>query len=141
MHDDPPCSCCWPVPPPGAARPTSYALLVAAQLGEWQLTGERKGLNALHSLARFGCVLDPHPGFVVDFCVSFSRERNMKKVIIVGLAIFAVSTSAALAKSHAKKPKAPAAATSPAGPIPLMGQVSAADQELYKKNKRASGMK
>lgn len=65
----------------------------------------------------------------------------MKKVILVGLAIFAVSTSAALAKSHAKKPKAPAAAASTASPNPLMGQVSAADLALYKKNKRDSGVK
>jgi hypothetical protein len=46
-----------------------------------------------------------------------------------------------LAKSHAKKPKAPAAATSTASPSPLMGQVSAADLTLYKKNKHDSGVK
>jgi hypothetical protein len=65
----------------------------------------------------------------------------MKKIIVVGLAIFAVSTSAALAKSHGKKPKAPAAAASTASAGPLMGQVSAADRALYKKNKHDSGVK
>ena len=64
----------------------------------------------------------------------------MKKIILVGLAIFAVSTSAALAKSKAK-PKAPAAAASTATASPLMGQVSAADRTLYMKNKHDSGMK
>ena len=64
----------------------------------------------------------------------------MKKIILVGLAIFAVSTSAALAKK-AMKPKAPATATSMGSPGPLMGQVSAADRALYKKNKHDSGMK
>ena len=85
-------------------------------------------------------VLDPYPGFVVDCCASFFRELSMKKIILVGLAIFAVSTSAALAKK-AMKPKAPAAATSTASPGPLMGQVSAADRALYMKNKHDSGMK
>ena len=65
----------------------------------------------------------------------------MKKIILVGLAILAVSTSAALAKSHAKKPKAPAAAMSTASPSPLMGQVSDADRALYVKNKHDSGVK
>ena len=66
----------------------------------------------------------------------------MKKIILVGLAIFAVSTSAALAKSQAKKPKAPAAAATSMGSAgPFMGQVSAADLALYKKNKRDSGVK
>ncbi len=65
----------------------------------------------------------------------------MKKIIVVGLAIFAVSTSAALAKSQAKKPKAPAAAATTVMPNPLLAGVSAADRELYKKNKAASGMK
>ena len=64
----------------------------------------------------------------------------MKKIIVVGLAIFAVSTSGALAKGKAK-PKEAAAAASPAGPMPMIGQVSAADRELYKKNKRDSGIK
>ncbi len=65
----------------------------------------------------------------------------MKKIILVGVAILAVSTSAALAKRHAMKPKAPAAATSTASPGPMMGQVSAADRALYIKNKHDSGMK
>ena len=98
-------------------------------------------MNCILWLA-WAAVLDPYPGFVVDFRASFSREVNMKKVILVGLAIFAVSTSATLAKSHAKKPKAaPAAAASPAGPVPMIGQVSAADLALYKKNQHDSGMK
>jgi hypothetical protein len=70
----------------------------------------------------------------------------MKKAIFVGLAILAVSTSGALAKK-ASKPKAPAAATAaattptaPAAPV-MMGQVSAADRELYAKSQRESGMK
>ena len=67
----------------------------------------------------------------------------MKKILIVGLAILAVSTSGALAKKAAK-PKAPAGAatTSTGGSSPMMfGQVSAADRELYKKNQRDSGIK
>ena len=68
----------------------------------------------------------------------------MKKAILVGLAILAVSTSGALAKK-ASKPKAPAAATAAtttaaAAPV-MMGQVSAKDRELYEKNQRESGMK
>jgi hypothetical protein len=46
-----------------------------------------------------------------------------------------------LAKSHMKKPKATAAATSTTSPSPFMGQISAADRELYMKNKRDSGVK
>jgi hypothetical protein len=75
----------------------------------------------------------------------------MKKTILVGFAILAVSTSAALAKAkgHAK-PKADAMTTAgSAGPFmtntgstgPFMGQVSAADRELYQKSQRESGMK
>jgi hypothetical protein len=64
----------------------------------------------------------------------------MKKITIVGLAILAVSISPALAKGKAK-PKAAAAATTTASTMPVMGQVSAADKALYKKNKRDSGMK
>jgi len=68
----------------------------------------------------------------------------MKKAILVGLAILAVSTSGALAKKAAK-PKAPAAATAAtttaaAAPV-MMGQVSAKDRELYEKNQRESGLK
>ena len=68
----------------------------------------------------------------------------MKKTILVGLAILAVSTSGALAAKKTTKPKAPAAATTTTtgGAAPLMlGQVSAADRELYEKNQRDSGMK
>ena len=70
----------------------------------------------------------------------------MKKAILVGLAILAVSTSGALAKK-ASKPKAPAVATAatatlaaPATPF-MMGQVSAKDREMYEKSQRESGMK
>ena len=65
----------------------------------------------------------------------------MKKKVLVGLAILAVSTSAALAKhhGHAMKPKAAAAAAAPAA-SPLMGNVSAADRAMYKKNQHDSGM-
>ena len=68
----------------------------------------------------------------------------MKKVLFVGLAILAVSTSGAFAKKAAK-PKAPAAATAAtttaaAAPV-MMGQVSAKDRELYEKNQRESGLK
>jgi hypothetical protein len=70
----------------------------------------------------------------------------MKKIILVGLAIFAVSTSGALAAKKTTKPKAPAAAatttTNPGGAAPpMLGQVSAADRALYEKNQRESGMK
>ena len=65
----------------------------------------------------------------------------MKKIILVSLAILAVTTSGALAKK-ATKPKATAAATTTASiPSPMLGQVSAADQALYKKSQRESGMK
>jgi hypothetical protein len=80
---------------------------------------------------------------VIDCYASFSRELNMKKIIVVGLAILAVSTSPVLAKKHAAKPKAPAAAaaTTTGSAGPMMGQPSAADREMYMKNKRDSGMK
>ena len=68
----------------------------------------------------------------------------MKKAIFVGLAILAVSTSGALAAKKTAKPKAHAAATTTntGGAAPLMmGQVSAADRELYAKSQRESGMK
>ena len=66
----------------------------------------------------------------------------MKKNILIGLAILAVSTSGALAaKKHAMKPKAAPAAAAPAAPSPMMGQVSAADKAMYKKNQHDSGMK
>jgi hypothetical protein len=76
----------------------------------------------------------------------------MKKTIIVGFAILAVSTSGALAKAKGQaKPKTDAAATTTSSPGPFMtnaggtgpiiGQVSAADRELYQKSQRESGMK
>jgi len=66
----------------------------------------------------------------------------MKKSIVIGLAILAVSTSGAFAAKqtkHAMKPKA-AAAAAPSSPAPMMGQVSAADKAMYKKNQHDSGM-
>jgi hypothetical protein len=71
----------------------------------------------------------------------------MKKTILVGLAILAVSTSGALAAKKMMKPKAPAAAatttttTTGGAPPPMLGQVSAADRALYEKSQRESGMK
>jgi hypothetical protein len=64
----------------------------------------------------------------------------MKKITLVGLAILAVSISPALAKGKAK-PKEAAAATSTVSAMPVVGQVSAADLALYKKNKQDSGVK
>jgi hypothetical protein len=63
----------------------------------------------------------------------------MKKIILVGLAVFAVSTSGALAKKTTK-PKAAATAATTTGPG-LMMQPSAADKALYMKNKHDSGVK
>jgi hypothetical protein len=69
---------------------------------------------------------------------------SMKKTILVGLAILAVSTSGALAAKKGTKPKTPAAApTANAGAVapPMFGQVSAADRAQYEKNQRDAGMK
>jgi hypothetical protein len=63
----------------------------------------------------------------------------MKKIIVVGFAILAVSTSGALAKGKAKPKAAAAAVATPANP--LLSNVSAADRDLYKKNKHDSGVK
>jgi hypothetical protein len=73
----------------------------------------------------------------------------MKKTLLVGLAILAVSTSGALAAKKGAKsapPAAapPAAAPASAGPMapPMMfGQVSDADRALYAKSQYESGMK
>jgi hypothetical protein len=67
----------------------------------------------------------------------------MKKIVLVGLAIFAVSTSDALAAKKTTKPKAPAAAatTTVGAAPPMLGQVSASDRALYEKSQRESGMK
>jgi hypothetical protein len=66
----------------------------------------------------------------------------MKKIMIVGIAILAVSTSGALAKKAAKQmAQAPAATTSPAMAPQPFGQPSAADRAMYKKNLHDSGMK
>jgi hypothetical protein len=65
----------------------------------------------------------------------------MKKNIVIGLAILAVSTSAALAKhhhGHAKPKEAAATATTVTSPF-VVG--TAADRELYKKNERDAGVK
>jgi hypothetical protein len=64
----------------------------------------------------------------------------MKKILI-GVAILAISTSAALAKHkahHAMKPKAAAAAPAPSGP---MMTPTAADKKMQMKNMHDSGMK
>ena len=67
----------------------------------------------------------------------------MKKILVVSLAIFAVSTSGALAKKNAKPKAPPAAATATAGSAgpPMIGKVSDADRALYQKSQRESGMK
>jgi hypothetical protein len=68
----------------------------------------------------------------------------MKKTILVGVAILAVSSSGALAAKKGPKPNANApAATANAGATapPMFGQVSASDRALYLKNQHASGMK
>jgi hypothetical protein len=67
-----------------------------------------------------------------------SRELIVKKTILIGLAILAVSTSGAFAAKKMKKEAAPAATSSQ--PM-MMGQVSAADKALYMKNMHDSGMK
>ena len=74
-------------------------------------------------------------------CLSKSQgELIVKKNILIGLAILALSAPAAFAaKHHAMKPKAAAAATT--SPGPMMGNVSAADKAMYKKNMHNSGMK
>lgn len=72
------------------------------------------------------------------------RGLMMKKSILVGLAILAISTSGALAahkKGHAAKPKEAAVAAAPASPSPIFGQPSAADKALYLRNQRESGVK
>ena len=92
----------------------------------------------------FAAVLDHSLSSVLNCDASYSRERNMKKTIVVGLAILAVSTSAALAKAkgHAKPKTDAAATTTNTGSTgPFIGQVSAADRELYQKSQRESGMK
>jgi hypothetical protein len=66
----------------------------------------------------------------------------LKKNILVGLAILALSTSAALAAKihHAKKRDAAPAASTPGSTMPF-GAVSSADKEMYMRNKRESGVK
>jgi hypothetical protein len=72
-----------------------------------------------------------------NVCLSKFRELIVKKTILIGLAILAVSTPGAFAKKM-KKEAAPAATSSQ--PM-MMGQVSAADKAMYKKNMHDSGMK
>jgi hypothetical protein len=104
------------------------------------------------AMRHLAAVLDHCLSSMLNWGVSYLRERNMKKSIIVGFTILAVSTSAALAKAKGQaKPKASAAATTTggAGPFmtntgstgPFMGQFSAADRELYQKSQRESGLK
>ena len=63
----------------------------------------------------------------------------MKKFVVIGLAIVAVSTPAAFAKKHHMMKPAAAAAAPASGP--MMMQPSAADKAMYMKNKHDSGMK
>jgi hypothetical protein len=71
----------------------------------------------------------------------------MKKTLLAGLAILAISfvlpMSSSLAAKKGAKSAAPAAATMGAAPVmpPMFGQVSDADRALYMKNQRDSGMK
>ena len=66
----------------------------------------------------------------------------MMKGLLVGFAILAVSTSAALAAKKTHKPKEAAAATATVTPVMWPGTgVSAADKALYAKNQHDSGMK
>jgi hypothetical protein len=65
----------------------------------------------------------------------------MKKIILVGFAVLAVSTSAASAKKHMMKPKAAAATTTTASTGFMAPGSSAADRAMLKKNKHDSGMK
>jgi hypothetical protein len=70
----------------------------------------------------------------------FPWELTMKKIFIATIAILAVSTSGAFAAKHHKmmKPKAEAAAA----PAPMMmGNDTAANMKMMKKNKHDAGMK
>jgi hypothetical protein len=62
----------------------------------------------------------------------------MKKSIVIGFAVLALTTSGVLA---AKKPKAAAAPAATTASGPGLPPGSAADLALYKKNKRAAGIK
>jgi hypothetical protein len=65
-----------------------------------------------------------------------------KAIIIVGLAVLGLSSSAALAAKthHAKKPTASTAMNTPGSTMPF-GGVSKSDKEMYARNKRESGVK
>jgi len=80
----------------------------------------------------------PRP-FIVGASFVQGKELSMKKVILVGFAILAVSTSGALAQK-AKKGSAAATTASMAGPAQLLPS-SAKDMEMYKKNQRDAGLK
>jgi hypothetical protein len=75
--------------------------------------------------------------------LSTSEELSTMKGILVGLAILAVSTSAALAahQTHHKHMMKPQASAAAATPVIWPGGDSAADHALYLKNLHDSGMK
>jgi hypothetical protein len=89
-------------------------------------------------MVRLGRAAEPLP----RSCFPEEEFEPMNKIVIVGIAILGLSTSAALAaKHHAKKPAAPNAMNTPAmSPMPFGGPTSA-DKEMYMRNKRESGMK
>jgi hypothetical protein len=69
----------------------------------------------------------------------------MNKSILVGAVILTLSTSAALAAhkahhSHAMKPTAAAATTTPTGPVIWPGAGSSSDRDMYARNLHDSGM-
>jgi hypothetical protein len=92
------------------------------------------------ALRAFYAVTDYPRPFIVRVSLSKSTELSMKKVILVGFAILAVSTSSALAQKAKPKAAATAATAATGGPAPFL-QTSAKDMELYKKNQRDSGIK
>ena len=102
--------------------------------GGLRVANPRYGLRAFHAVTDY-----PRP-FIVGAFFSRSTELSMKKVILVGFAILAVSTSGALAQTAKPKAAAGAATSNPGGPAPFI-QPSAKDLELYKKNQRDSGIK
>src|SRR5215217_1802611 len=80
----------------------------------------KSSLKIAQSAPYFAAVLDRSLSSVLNCGASYSREQNMKKTLIVGFAILAVSTSGALAKAkgHANPISAAAATTTgSAGPF------------------------
>jgi hypothetical protein len=63
------------------------------------------------------------------------------KTLIICFAIVGLSTSAAMAKKSMKKPAAASTAMSAPAPTMPFGGPTAADKQMYMKNKRDSGMK